>query len=257
MQKMSENRASGRADPEMQEARRAAQAFVDEVCALPSLYTPHIRAVRRVRSRAWKTAAPKFVTAVALDLATRRKHRWERWFAYELVRFHKGAFGALDDRVLARLAKGLDSWDSVDAFGRILSGPAWAQGMASDGLIDRWSRGRDLWLRRLALVSTIALNMKSDGGRGDTRRTLAICSRMVDDHEDMVVKALSWALRVLSTHDAAAVRAFLRKHDARLAARVKRETQNKLRTGKKNPKGLPEEANDDGRERTLRSCSCR
>jgi 3-methyladenine DNA glycosylase AlkD len=53
----------------------------------------------------------------------------------------------------------------------------------------------------------------------------------------MVVKALSWALRVLSTHDAAAVRAFLRKHDTRLAARIKRETGNKLRTGKKNPRG--------------------
>src|SRR5689334_6306001 len=218
-------------------ARQAAQGFVDEVSALPSLYAPHIRAVRRARSREWKTTSPKFVTAVALDLATRRKHRWERWFAYELVRFHKGAFEALDDRILARFAKGLDSWDSVDAFGRILSGPAWAQGRASDGLIDRWSRSRDLWLRRLALVSTIALNMKSDGGTGDTRRTLAICSRMVDDHEDMVVKALSWALRVLSTHDAVAVRAFLRKHDSSLAARVKRETENKLRTGKKNPKG--------------------
>jgi 3-methyladenine DNA glycosylase AlkD len=231
---MSENRAN---EP-TPHARQAAQAFVDEVCALPSPYAPHIRAVRRARSREWKTAAPKFVTAVALDLATRRRHRWERWFAYELVRFHKGAFEALDDRVLARLAKGLDSWDSVDAFGRILSGPAWAQGRASDGLIDRWSRSSDLWLRRLALVSTIALNMKSDGGRGDTRRTLAICTRMVDDREDMVVKALSWVLRILSTHDAAAVRAFLRKHDARLAARIKRETGNKLRTGKKNPKGV-------------------
>lgn len=229
---MSENRASEYTPY----PRQAAQAFVDEVCALPSLYAPRIRAVRRAHSRTWKSAPPKFVTGVALDLATRRQHRWERWFAYELVRFHRGAFEALDDRILSRLAKGLDSWDSVDAFGRILSGPAWAQGRASDGLIDRWSRSRDLWLRRLALVSTIALNMKSDGGRGDTRRTLAICSRMVDDHEDMVVKALSWALRVLTTHDAAAVRAFLHKHDSRLAARVKRETGNKLRTGKKNPK---------------------
>jgi 3-methyladenine DNA glycosylase AlkD len=238
LKKAIEIRATDRASPDRADVRRAAKAFTDEVCALPSRYAPHIRAVRRARSRAWKSAEPKFVMGVALALATSRRHRWERWFAYELVRFHQGAFQALDDKSLARLARGLDSWDSVDAFGRILSGPAWAQGMASDGLIDRWSRSRDLWLRRLALVSTIALNMKSDGGRGDTRRTLAICSRMVDDHEDMVVKALSWALRVLSTHDAAAVRAFLRKHDARLAARIKRETKNKLTTGKKNPKGV-------------------
>jgi len=226
------------------DARQAAQAFVDEVCALPSLYAPHIRSVRRARSRAWKTTSPKFVTGVALALATSRQHRWQRWFAYELIRFHKGAFQALDDRTLERFSKGLDSWDSVDAFGRILSGPAWAQGLASDRLIEGWSRSRDLWLRRLALVSTVALNMKNDGGRGDTRRTLAVCARLVDDDEDMVVKALSWALRVLSSHDAPAVPAFLRKHDARLAARVKRETANKLRTGKKNPKATDGERGD-------------
>ena len=244
MRNRSEIRASDQTASATAGVRQAAQAFVDEVCALPSLYTPHIRAVRRARSRAWKIASPKFVTRVALALVTRRQHRWERWFGYELVRFHKGAFQALDDRTLVRFAKGLDSWDSVDAFGRILSGPAWAQGLASDRLIEGWSRSRDLWLRRLALVSTVALNMKSDGGRGDTRRTLAVCARLVDDDEDMVVKALSWALRVLSSHDAPAVRAFLHKHDARLAARIKRETANKLRTGKKNPKATNGERGD-------------
>lgn len=218
------------------EARKEAQAFVDEVNALPSTYTPSIRNLRRARSRRWRGQSAELVTAIALDLAERRTNRWERWFAYEVIRFHPGAFAALSDATLSRLSKGLDSWDSVDAFGRILSGPAWVQGRASDALIDRWSRSRNLWQRRLALVSTVALNMKIDGGRGDTRRTLAICTRLVDDHEDMVVKALSWALRVLSTHDAKAVRVFLRKHDTRLAARIKRETRNKLTTGRKNPK---------------------
>lgn len=213
----------------------AAQAFIDEVTALPSTYTPYIRAVRRKHSRAWKDAPAAFVTAVALDLAARRSHRWERWFAYEVIRFHKGAFASLNDRTLARLAIGLDSWDSVDALGRILTGAAWAQGLASDALVDRWSKSKDLWLRRLALVSTIGLNMKADGGTGDTRRTLSICTRLADDHEDMVEKALSWALRVLTTHDTKAVKAFVTAHPE-LGARVKREVANKLKTGLKNPK---------------------
>lgn len=214
----------------------AAQSFVDEVNALPSTYVPYIRAVRRRLSKEWKAAPAKFVTAVALDLAARREHRWQRWFAYELIRFHPSAFAALNDRTLSRLAVGLDNWDSVDTLGRILTGPAWVQGRATNALIDRWSRADDLWHRRLALVSTIALNMAMDGGKGDTKRTLAICTRMVDDHEDMIVKALSWALRILSDHDPKAVRVFLHQHDTELAARVKRETNNKLRTGRKNPK---------------------
>ena len=53
----------------------------------------------------------------------------------------------------------------------------------------------------------------------------------------MVVKALSWALRELVAHDPQAVRAFLDEYETVLAGRVKREVQNKLRTGLKNPKG--------------------
>ncbi len=85
-------------------------------------------------------------------------------------------------------------------------------------------------------MSTVALNVKARGGHGDARRTLAVCAKLVDDHDDMVEKALSWALRALVPHDARAVREFLASHDALLGARVKRELRNKLQTGLKNPK---------------------
>jgi 3-methyladenine DNA glycosylase AlkD len=59
---------------------------------------------------------------------------------------------------------------------------------------------------------------------------------LVDDSEDMVVKAMSWALRELVPHDPVALRTFLREHDGALAARIKREVENKLRTGLKTPR---------------------
>jgi 3-methyladenine DNA glycosylase AlkD len=59
---------------------------------------------------------------------------------------------------------------------------------------------------------------------------------LVSDRDDMVVKAMSWALRALVVHDAEVVREFLSEHEDELAARVKREVRNKLRTGLKNPK---------------------
>jgi 3-methyladenine DNA glycosylase AlkD len=86
------------------------------------------------------------------------------------------------------------------------------------------------------LVSTVALNVRSHGGYGDVPRTLAVCRLLADDHEDMVVKALSWALRELVVHDPNAVWAFLDEHEHVLAARVKREVRHKLKTGLKNPK---------------------
>ena len=63
-----------------------------------------------------------------------------------------------------------------------------------------------------------------------------IAEMLVSDHEDMVVKAMSWALRSLVPWDAKAVRAFLEEHEGELAARAKREVRNKLKTGLKNPR---------------------
>jgi DNA alkylation repair enzyme len=79
--------------------------------------------------------------------------------------------------------------------------------------------------------------MRSQGGTGDVRRTLQVCRVLVHDQDAMVTKALSWALRELVIHDADAVQTFLEQYDAVLAALVKREVKNKLRTGLKNPRG--------------------
>jgi 3-methyladenine DNA glycosylase AlkD len=63
-----------------------------------------------------------------------------------------------------------------------------------------------------------------------------VCEPLAGDRDDMVAKAMSWALRDLIAHDRLAVERFLRKHDARLPALVKREVRNKLTTGVKNPR---------------------
>ena len=71
------------------------------------------------------------------------------------------------------------------------------------------------------------------GGRGDVARTLDICRRLVADRDDMVVKALSWALRELTVWDHGAVGGFLHEHHDALASRVRREVTTKLETGRK------------------------
>lgn len=213
-----------------------AASIVREVRALARRGVPEIRAIRRTYSAALKTASPEEVLAIAYALRD-APARHLRWVGYELILNHKAARESLRIAEVEALAQGLDTWDGVDTFGIYISGPAWRDGRIADADIRRWAKSENLWIRRAALVSTIALNSKSRGlPGGDARRTLAICKLLIDDREDMVVKALSWALRVLAAVDPAPVRAFLKQHDARLAARVKRETMNKLRTGLKNPK---------------------
>ena len=108
-------------------------------------------------------------------------------------------------------------------------------GRITDAEVLEWARSGDRWWRRAALVSTVALNNTARGGSGDAVRTLTICDALKSDRDDMVVKALSWALRELAKREPDPVRAYLERHGHEIAARVRREVGNKLRTGHKNP----------------------
>jgi len=203
-----------------------------ELDNLPEKRTAPMRQVRRAFSRRLKNRPAALVITLAEEMVARNRHRW---IAYELIAGHPQAFQSLDRETVERLGQGIDSWHTVDTFARTISGPAWRDGLLGDKTIREWARSPDRWWRRAALVSTVALNVRSHGGYGDVERTLAICQLLAGDGDDMVVKALSWALRQLVVHDPAAIRDFLQAHDHVLAARVKREVTNKLETGLKNP----------------------
>jgi 3-methyladenine DNA glycosylase AlkD len=226
------------------------EALATEIAAamrkLPTQTTPSMRTVRRAysqRIKAWDSEQ-------VLQLAEILLHRPNlRWIGYELFRFHPAAFRSLNAERLQRLGQGIDSWESVDTFARLLAGPAWLRGQIPDALIHDWAHSPDLWWRRAALVSTVALNAKVDKGPGDVPRTLRVCRLLVDDRQDMVVKAMSWALRELVPHDPAALQAFLQEHDGALAARVRREVRTKLETGLKNPRRATEKVRTRPRSR--------
>jgi 3-methyladenine DNA glycosylase AlkD len=215
------------------EPDRLASELDAELRSLPRRSTPETRRVRQSCSRRIRSADPGYVLAFARSLF----HQYSRrWVAYEILAGHKAAFQRLGPAEMEEFGRGIDSWWSVDAFARTLSGPAWLAGQLPDRLILAWAHSPDLWWRRAALVSTVALNMRSLGGWGDVPRTLVICRLLAGDHEDMIEKALSWALRELVVHDRNAVLEFLEQHHADLGARVKREVMNKIRTGLKNPR---------------------
>jgi 3-methyladenine DNA glycosylase AlkD len=205
--------------------------------ALDSPKIENLRAVRREFSKHLAKASPQVLIAVALRLLELdRNGTGYRFVAYELVCHHRAALGSLGEKELELFGQGIDSWDDVDTFACYLAGPAWREHQVPDALIHRWARSTDRWWRRAALVCTVALNNKARGGSGDTARTLEICYILVKDRDDMVVKAMSWALRELSRRDSQAVRAFLVEQEGVLAARVVREVRTKLMTGLKNPR---------------------
>lgn len=213
-------------------ARALAAAYATEARALPRRHAESERAICRRYARLLRREPADLVLAMAEALLT---VHGERGLAYDLIHAHRGAMARLDAPTLEAFGRGINAWWSVDHFARYLSGPAWREGQVADEVILCWAGSVDRWWRRTALVSTVPLNVRSQGGRGDVPRTLAVCRLLAADRDDMVAKALSWALRELVVHDPAAVWAFLAEHDALLPALVKREVRNKLTTGLKNP----------------------
>jgi len=154
--------------------------------------------------------------------------------AFEILGRNRKLLNALTRRDIKELGVNLDNWASVDHFSVGIHGVLWGMGIVNDTDIERLLESSNFWERRVAVVSTVALNLKSRGGRGDTSRTINVCEKVVDDRNEMIQKALSWALRELSKRDRKAVSDFMDRNGSRLSGRVVREVNHKLLYGTKN-----------------------
>ena len=203
-----------------------------DLASLPHLNAQSVRRVGASHSKAFKSqSADAVYRAVCLLL---EDGTWaHRVIAWEMLASRRDAFKLLNDKEVEKMANGLADWGSVDLFGVTVLGQAWREGLVTDGKIHSWTRSKDRWRRRLALVATVPLNLKARGGKGDVTRTLEVCTMLVDDRDDMVVKAMSWALRELAKREPIIVDGFIQLHADRLAPRVKREVRTKLQTGRK------------------------
>lgn len=212
-----------------------AEEIDEHLSNMPGAKTEDLRALRREFSHRLKDAAPHVVIELGALLLEVPKIEY-RFLAYELIHHHPSALSRLSAWQLERLGRGIASWSAVDCFAIYLAGPVWRDRHVPNSLIHGWARSADRWWRRAALVSTVPLNSKTQGGTGDAYRTLQVCRLLESDSDPMVAKALSWALRELAKRDPRVVRDYVARRKDVLPALVLREVGNKLATGLKNPK---------------------
>ena len=99
----------------------------------------------------------------------------------------------------------INNWDLVDVT---------AEHVVGAHLMDRspaplraWARSRNLWVRRIAILSTFHFIRR---GRFD--ETLRIARILLRDPHDLIHKAVGWLLREVGKRDLAAEERFLREH---------------------------------------------
>lgn len=103
--------------------------------------------------------------------------------------------------------KWVNNWDLVDA-----SAPG-IVGVHLEGrsrrLLLRLAKSKDLWERRIAIVST--LHLIRLGEFGDT---LAVAEVLLRDEQDLIHKAVGWMLREVGKRDQRALEEFIARHYA-------------------------------------------
>lgn len=108
-----------------------------------------------------------------------------------------------------RHTKHINNWDLVDVSAEHIVGPHLPRGKR--GLLGRLAKSKDLWERRIAILSTFHY-IKA----GEFDDALRIATMLLDDDEDLIHKATGWMLREIGNRDRGAEEAFLRKHATRM-----------------------------------------
>jgi len=102
------------------------------------------------------------------------------------------------------------NWATTDAMCGVLIGPLLLAHPRLGARMRAWSRDRNMWVRRASIVGLIALARR--GGSLDL--VYDIARRLHGDREDLIQKAVGWALREAGKTDMARLERYLRANGA-------------------------------------------
>lgn len=128
-----------------------------------------------------------------------------------VLKFQKGTEKERADvyRLYCRSTRWINNWDLVDTSAAYIVGP-YLEGR-SRAQLHRWSKSKDLWERRIAVLSTFFYIKQSR-----FEDFMKIAERLLKDEEDLIHKAVGWMLREVGKRDRLAEMKFLDRHSKRM-----------------------------------------
>ncbi|MBP9751888.1 MAG: DNA alkylation repair protein [Candidatus Moranbacteria bacterium] len=128
---------------------------------------------------------------------------------YAFERADEGRRKAIFDFYCAHLPA-VNNWDLVDVTApNIVGGYLTEKKLARRKVLRRFAKSKNLWERRIAIVSTFTFIR-----RGDFDDTLAIAELLLSDPHDLIHKATGWMLREVGKRDETVLKRFLDAHAA-------------------------------------------
>lgn len=101
--------------------------------------------------------------------------------------------------------KGINNWDLVDLSAPKILGCYFYE--LDRRILFEFARDSNLWLRRIAVVSSFYFIKKGDYGF-----TLEVCEMLLGDKQDLIHKACGWMLREIGKRDVFVLKGFLDRH---------------------------------------------
>ena len=199
----------------------AMQAYMKSAMPYWGVQTAAQRVITRRLFAAHRLETPGAWRATCLKIWRAAEHREERYAAIELTGFkYYREWQTLDTLPMYEemIVTGA-WWDFVDVIASARLGPLlrhYPARMRSKML--QWSRSRDLWKRRSAILCQLSFKSETD-----LDLLYAAIEPSLTSKEFFLQKAIGWALRQYAWTDPREVRSYVRVYADRLSALSKRE----------------------------------
>jgi 3-methyladenine DNA glycosylase AlkD len=126
-------------------------------------------------------------------------------------------------RFYVRNRAGANSWDLVDTTAPYVLGAWMWEHPAERKLLYRWARSKNVWDRRLSILSTFTFIRELHFAD-----TVALAEKLLQDEHDLIHKAVGWMLRECGKRNIRVLRSFLKQHSARMSRTTLRYAVEKL-----------------------------
>jgi 3-methyladenine DNA glycosylase AlkD len=138
---------------------------------------------------------------------------WESGYHEEMslaiyaLQLYKDEFDLHTWKFLKSKFEDMKTWDQIDIVGTNITGYILLKYPQLEKEIIKMSKSKNMWIRRLAMVSTFPLIRK-----GDIKLTMRLAEEYVQDREDYIQKATGWMLREAAKQKPEQVKKFVLKH---------------------------------------------